>query len=477
MSNKPQEELVSAQKPPEVKSHPAAPESPLLDFTPWEEKKHTQHPSLIRVGRRVVPKEALDWQYKNTKDAFIKTLKEKIIPHITEHYPEKANNVSCFISYAWGDPYYEYRVQQLVQLLTVARVKVFFDRWEDRKGKQLTYFVEKIREANFVLVVGTPLYLQKYEKRAQLAQDREHVVRVEASLINHLAGYSSSRADKIIPLLFEGNAEESLPFIISSHMPVDFVHQDYFDQLFYLIRDLYQVNQQDKNYERHRIGFKQLSAAFANSKYAEKAKKYRKDQETSLLAEEAESDRRADRLIQESEQAKDDVAMATQGLMGSVTVPERSGTKKIQEEKATQSPDETNQQFSAINPSAAEGQNIASHSSSVSTPTQLNPYPTSSLNSNSRSSSSSNFSGKFFDPPQMSVLPTSIPQLPTGGGAYNIGSHAGGDMKATTKGGGNALNYGSTAIGNMTATSDASRQAENSEENATFSGGMPRPHS
>src|SRR4051812_48183694 len=62
---------------------------------------------MITVGRRTVPSEKLDRLYQLKKQAFLDLLKD-VVPYLKQVAPRPLVNPSCFISYAWGDPYYEY---------------------------------------------------------------------------------------------------------------------------------------------------------------------------------------------------------------------------------------------------------------------------------------------------------------------------------------------------------------------------------
>ena len=70
----------------------------------------------------------------------------------------------CFISYAWGVKAHEQWVEKFVEDLEHAGLKILLDKWEDRKGHELTAFVEKIldEKTSFIIVVGTKLYLEKF---------------------------------------------------------------------------------------------------------------------------------------------------------------------------------------------------------------------------------------------------------------------------------------------------------------------------
>lgn len=74
-------------------------------------------------------------------------------------------------------------------------------------------FVEKIlaEETDFIIVVGTKQYLEKYRYTAKTKDQQERVVKIEARLLNLLIGYSQLHSNRVIPILLEGTPESSLP--------------------------------------------------------------------------------------------------------------------------------------------------------------------------------------------------------------------------------------------------------------------------
>lgn len=235
----------------------------------------------------MMPDKTLDLGELVKEKAYLKIIEQDIIPYIKQ---KQLRAPSCFISYAWGNPEHEFWVRRLAEMLTKSGIKVLLDRWEDRKGKVLNSFVNKIEEVDWVIVVGTKRYLQKYKKRAENLQHREHVVRLEAQLIEYLISYSTERGDKVIPLLLEGTAEESLPFMLRHKLPSDFTQGEYFEELLKLIHDMFGVDNQDNNFEHFFKEFKKYSAIIATTvteqerlEYIETQKKHLEEDERNVI--------------------------------------------------------------------------------------------------------------------------------------------------------------------------------------------------
>lgn len=156
----------------------------------------------------------------------------------------------CFISYAWGSPSCEAWVLQLAEDLEKAGVEVLLDRWCVAAGKDLMGFVEKMLadETDKILVVGTKLYLNKYQFSAGDEKEIEKVAKVEGRVLNYMMRFNHFSNDKIIPLLVEGTAVESLPPLLRMKVSVDFTEGDYCQNLSRLIRDIHGINQRDSTY-------------------------------------------------------------------------------------------------------------------------------------------------------------------------------------------------------------------------------------
>lgn len=164
--------------------------------------------SSVTISQQPPAKNHLDSIRDITKRAeFEKVLKE------CSKYVKGAKKPTCFISYAWNNKEHEDWVELFAEDLEKAGFQVLFDKWFTRKGYDTMDFVEKIlaEETDFIIVVGTKQYLEKYRYTAKTKDQQERVVKIEARLLNLLIGYNQLHSNRVIPILLEGTPESSLP--------------------------------------------------------------------------------------------------------------------------------------------------------------------------------------------------------------------------------------------------------------------------
>ena len=138
-----------------------------------------------------------------------------------------------FISYSWDDEIHKDWVLILADKLTAKGVYVFFDRYDLHAGKDLTHFMDSsVREANKVLLILTPNYKLKAEKR-------QGGVGVEYSMITAEI-FSNQQSDKFIPIVRLGKRDDCIPTFIKSKIDIDMSNDSKFDENFEeLLRTIY----------------------------------------------------------------------------------------------------------------------------------------------------------------------------------------------------------------------------------------------
>ncbi len=154
---------------------------------------------------------------------------------------EKKKSPSCFVSYAWGAESQERWVRGLGRDLENAGIEVILDRKDNPQiGANVARFISRIVGSDFVVVVGTPLYRQKYENKVS---DAGSVVASEMDLINlRLTGTEEEKAT-VLPLLLAGDERSSLPPFARGRVRGDFLQERlYFATLFDLILTLYGIH-------------------------------------------------------------------------------------------------------------------------------------------------------------------------------------------------------------------------------------------
>lgn len=182
---------------------------------------------------------------------------EEILLKCAEHAKKVKNShkkPTCFISYAWGVSEHEQWVEQFAEDLEKAGFNILLDRWFIRKGDEIWTFTEKIlhEETDYVIVVGSKRFLEKYKYCSPNECQNDHVVKIETRLINYMMGFNEIKSNKVIPILIEGKKHESLPPFLHCKNISDFTENNYnYNSLmFELIRDLHHISQRDQEYKR-----------------------------------------------------------------------------------------------------------------------------------------------------------------------------------------------------------------------------------
>jgi hypothetical protein len=127
---------------------------------------------------------------------------------------------SCFISYAWGRPDQERWVEAFATDLVKTGVPVVLDRWENaRVGISVARFVERLADADRVIVVGTPLYRAKYDNGDPM---RGFVAAAEGDLIGVRMLDTEELKSTVLPVLLEGTSRQALPPLLQGRAHGDF---------------------------------------------------------------------------------------------------------------------------------------------------------------------------------------------------------------------------------------------------------------
>jgi hypothetical protein len=162
--------------------------------------------------------------------------------HVTE---QKLAVPECFISYAWGVLEHELWVERrLATDLQKAGVGVVLDRWDNaRIGASVPRFVERVGKTDRVIVVGTPLYRQKYENDEPM---RGYVVAAEGDLIGKRMIGTEAKKESVLPLLLDGTEETSFPYMLHGRVYADFRQPEtYITTALGLLLSLYAIGPQE----------------------------------------------------------------------------------------------------------------------------------------------------------------------------------------------------------------------------------------
>jgi len=127
---------------------------------------------------------------------------------------------SAFISYRWEDEEHKLWVRELATKLSSDGVNAVLDQWETAPGDQLAEFMESaVRDSNFVLIICTPGYKAKADRR-------EGGVGYEGDIMTAEVFTQKSRR-KFIPILRGKYWNESAPSWLLGSYYIDLSDEPY----------------------------------------------------------------------------------------------------------------------------------------------------------------------------------------------------------------------------------------------------------
>jgi len=121
---------------------------------------------------------------------------------------------TAFISYSWDSEEHKDWVKRLGARLRVDGIDLTLDEWKVAPGDQLPQFMETaIRESDFVLIVCTPRYKDKSDRRVGGVGYEGHIITAELM---------TDRNDrKFVPLLRSGDWSEAAPSSLRGKLYID----------------------------------------------------------------------------------------------------------------------------------------------------------------------------------------------------------------------------------------------------------------
>jgi hypothetical protein len=131
-------------------------------------------------------------------------------------------------------------VQRLALDLKEAGIEVDFDALDNAGiGDSVTGFVQRVLTSEFVIVIGTPLYLARCE---DTGSERKHFVADEYKLIQQRLDRRQEQPSTLLPVLREGSAESALPAPLRDLVRADFTREEgYFVALFSLVETMHRL--------------------------------------------------------------------------------------------------------------------------------------------------------------------------------------------------------------------------------------------
>jgi hypothetical protein len=129
------------------------------------------------------------------------------------------SNPKAFISYSWDDESHKEWVVQLATDLRKDGVEAILDQWHAVPGDQLPAFMEReIRENDYVLIICTPNYKLKSDKRKGGVGYEGDIMTAEV--------HTQGNHRKFIPVLARGKWEQSAPSWLKGKYFVDLSNPD-----------------------------------------------------------------------------------------------------------------------------------------------------------------------------------------------------------------------------------------------------------
>ena len=132
------------------------------------------------------------------------------------------NTPKLFISYSWGVPEDErWIANRFAPDLRNGSVDVILDKWNNSQiGSDVARFVNDIDKSDFVVVVGTPALVTKYENR-----EGASIVSTEIGVISRRI-FGAGRKGTVLPVLRSGTAEGSFPAMFGMPVVSDMTNDD-----------------------------------------------------------------------------------------------------------------------------------------------------------------------------------------------------------------------------------------------------------
>jgi predicted Rossmann-fold nucleotide-binding protein len=122
---------------------------------------------------------------------------------------------TVFVSYSWDDEEHQSWVTSLAADLTARGVEVTLDRWDLRVGDDVTTFMERVTDTDYVVLVCTERYAQKADSRSG-GVGWEYTV-----LTGDLVSGDDGRPS-IVPILRQGTPSNALPRYLKTRLFIDF---------------------------------------------------------------------------------------------------------------------------------------------------------------------------------------------------------------------------------------------------------------
>ena len=180
---------------------------------------------------------------KNKESQFSTSMRKFL--DIIRHDGSEFKKPTCFISYAHGEKVVEEWIEKhLASDLEMAEIEVVLDVFDNVEcGSNVGRFIGKILECSSIIVVGTPLYLKKYDNKLS---PRGNILASEFDLIHQRLMGTELEKRSVRPIIVQGDQYISLPSLLRGRIFLDFrTEKLYYPSLFDLILSIHNADFND----------------------------------------------------------------------------------------------------------------------------------------------------------------------------------------------------------------------------------------
>jgi hypothetical protein len=152
-----------------------------------------------------------------------------------------SKEIDCFICYSWEGDIKRFLREDLVGDLNLAGIKVWVDfQALSGGGEDLIKFEEKIRQAQYVIVIETPKVKQGWANYRDGKQNRWVAFELEV-MTNRFN--DKDKNETIIPLMYKGDIYTSIPWMLEGAVSKDYTDKEaYFRETLRMIAKMYKVD-------------------------------------------------------------------------------------------------------------------------------------------------------------------------------------------------------------------------------------------
>lgn len=136
---------------------------------------------------------------------------------------ENNRHIKVFISYSWEDDTHKEWIRELADQLISDGIDVTLDQYDVSHGDRLPKFMEEaITHSDYVLIICTPSYKEKADKRESGVGYEGHIISEEL-----MSNYNER---KFIPLIRKGTIKEAFPSFLKGKYGINFTNESNFSE-------------------------------------------------------------------------------------------------------------------------------------------------------------------------------------------------------------------------------------------------------